>query len=150
MKKNSVVDYAALAAEAEKAVNSVNDPELKRVAFEKILETLLAGGSAQPSSPSSRSFRSRPAPRARRKDQPSERKTKRRAGPKGRVEEMIDEGFFKVPKTIAQVKAELGNHGHHIPLTGLSGPLQALCQDKKLRRQKKEQGKKRVYLYSNW
>lgn len=64
---------------------------------------------------------------------------------------MIDEGFFKKPKTIAHVKAELENRGHHIPLTSLSGPLQKLCQRKKLRRQRlKTSGKKQTFAYSNW
>ena len=35
--------YAAMAAEAEAAVASVKDPELRRVAFEKILTALLEG-----------------------------------------------------------------------------------------------------------
>ena len=43
-------DYAALVVQAEQAVKAVKDPELKRVAFEKILDDLLAeGSSAAPS-----------------------------------------------------------------------------------------------------
>ena len=45
---------AALAAEAEAAVASVKDPELKRVAFDKILSALLeqreGGGTKTPAS----------------------------------------------------------------------------------------------------
>lgn len=64
---------------------------------------------------------------------------------------MADEGFFKKPKTIAQVKAELENRGHHIPLTSLSGPLQKLCQHRVLRRQRsKGNGKKMVFTYTEW
>jgi hypothetical protein len=64
---------------------------------------------------------------------------------------MIEDAFFTKPKTISEVKAELENRGHHIPLTSLSGPLQKLCQAKKLRRQKVEgKGKKRPFAYSNW
>jgi hypothetical protein len=37
-------EYAAMAAEAEASVSAVKDPELRRVAFEKILATLLERG----------------------------------------------------------------------------------------------------------
>lgn len=60
---------------------------------------------------------------------------------------MVDDGFFDRPKTISEVKAELENRGHHIPLTSLSGPLQKLCKKKVLRRQKPD-GK--TFSYSNW
>ena len=66
---------------------------------------------------------------------------------------MADDGFFKKPKTIAEVKAELANRGHHIVLTSLSGPLQQLCQERVLRRHKaeaNEKGKKAAFNYSEW
>jgi len=68
------------------------------------------------------------------------------------AEAVKEDGFFAKPKTISEVKAELANRGHHIPLTSLSGPLQKLCQDKELRRQKAEDkgGKKKPFVYSNW
>jgi hypothetical protein len=77
---------------------------------------------------------------------------KRRAGTQGYIEELIDEEFFAKPKTIVAVKAELGNRGHHIPLTSLSGPLQSLCKRKRLRREKTEatDGGKKAFAYSNW
>ncbi len=37
-------DYSALVADAEKAVQSVKDPELKRIAFQKVLDDLLSSG----------------------------------------------------------------------------------------------------------
>jgi hypothetical protein len=72
---------------------------------------------------------------------------KRRAGTQGYIEELIAK-----PKTIVAVKAELGNRGHHIPLTSLSGPLQSLCKRKRLRREKTEatDGGKKAFAYSNW
>jgi hypothetical protein len=65
---------------------------------------------------------------------------------------MLTEGFFAKPKTMSEVKAELANRGHHIPVTSLSGPLQKLCQSKELRRQKvgDEGGKKKTFVYSEW
>lgn len=132
-------DYSALVVQAEKAVEAVKDPELKRVAFQKILDDLLSVKGTRTTSATSSTL------------QPPAAKSKKRHGPKAYVEELINDEFFKKPKTISQAKAELQNRGHHIALTSLSGPLQALCQEKKLRRQKlKTTGKKETFAYSNW
>lgn len=134
-------DYAAAAASAEDAVKSIKDPELRRVAFQKILEDILASGSSglRPAAPGSRRVAASPQP------------ARKRGGPQAYVHEMAGDGFFKKPKTIAQVKAELENRGHHIPLTSLSGPLQKLCQRRVLRRQRsKGDGKKGVFTYTEW
>jgi hypothetical protein len=144
--------YAKLAEQAEKAVAAVKDAELRRVAFERILNDLLAREaddfSAQQSSPPSKA-KSRPrapAPEASRAP-----RSTTRGGPMGYVEELLSDGFFKKQKTISEVKAELGNRGHHIPLTSLSGPLQKLCQKKRLRRQKLDgTGGKKTFGYSEW
>lgn len=137
-------DYSKLVAQAERAVASVSDPELKRAAFEKVLDDLL--GRADEALLGER--------RASRPKKAAKPKTpKRRGGPQAYVEELVDDGFFKRPKTIAQVKAELENRGHHIPLTSLSGPLQKLCQRRTLRRQRTKAGGKRTkqtFNYSNW
>lgn len=130
--------YADLVAQAERAVAEVKDAELRRVAFERILNDLL-GSRAHGGKTSSAE---QPAKRA-----SAKLATKMRGGPQAHIEEMVGDGFFKKPKTIAEVKAELENRGHHIPLTSLSGPLQKLCQKKVLRRQK-QNGK--IYSYSNW
>ena len=143
-------DFADIVKQAEQAVKGVTDPELRRVAFEKILSALLAKeglgvGSTQ--------AKGKPLPAS---GPFSNRKAKRKAqGPKTYIREMIDEGFFAKPKSLPQVKAELENRGHHIAVTTLSGPLQALCQDKLLRRQKtKAPGKggkeRQAYTYSEW
>ena len=136
-------DYAELVAQAEKAVAGVKDPELKRIAFQKVLDDLLGpSGSLTTRQPTS----SRKQPAAPKKVQRGSR-----GGPQAYLDELVDEGFFKKPKTIAHVKAELENRGHHIPLTSLSGPLQTLCKRKTLRRQKlKTSGKKQTFAYSNW
>ena len=138
-------DYAQLVAQAESAVAAVKDPELKRVAFQKVLDDLL--GSRAASEPAPKVTRTRAGrPTA---GSPAKKTSATRKGPQGYVEEMANEGFFKKQKTIAQVKAELENRGHHIALTSLSGPLQKLCQRRVLRRQKtNSSGKKQTYAYS--
>jgi hypothetical protein len=110
---SEATDYAALVAQAEKAVSAVKDPELRRIAFQKVLDELLAGGGS------------------------ANEKTKRAS--------------VKKQKALGEVKDELANRGHHIPLTSLSGPLQTLCKEKVLRRQKASgpRGKK-TFAYSNY
>lgn len=142
-------DYAALVAEAEKAVATVKDPELRRVAFEKILETLLAQ-EGPTSKPSKKQTRKKTASASRGATRKATKKS--RKGPKAYIEELIEDGFFKKQRTISDVKSELANRGHHIPLTSLSGPLQSLTRTRKLRRQKTSSGKgaKATWAYSNW
>lgn len=140
-------DYSALVADAEKAVQSVKDPELKRIAFQKVLDDLLSSGGGGSSKEPTRG-----APK-RTKSSSAQRAPKASAsGPRAYIREMHGDGFFKKPKTITDVKVELENRGHHIPLTSLSGPLQALCKEKLLRRQRTgNEGKgKKTFAYSNW
>lgn len=140
--------YAEMIKEAEAAVAPVKDPELKRIAFEKVLDSLLASGNTGtvPKQETQRKAKRKTAPQKGNRN-PSER---RAGGPQGYIDELIDEEFFHAPKTLASVRAELGNRGHHIPMTHLSKPMQRLCQQKRLRRQKAVQGNKEVYTYSNW
>lgn len=133
--------YSELVTQAENAVASVKDAELRRVAFERVLNDLLGADQDSGRQSSERPTRRRATKAA------AAPKAKRRGGPQAYVEEMIEDGFFKKPKTISAVKAELENRGHHIPLTSLSGPLQKLCQKKVLRRQKAD-GK--TFSYSHW
>ena len=131
-------DYASLVVQAEAAVKAVKDPELRRVAFEKVLDDLLASGG-------------KPSKKKAAKNEQPKAASKKARGPLGYARELAEEGFFKKPKTIVQVKAELENRGHHIPLTSLSGPMQTLCQKRVLRRHKaKTTGKKETFNYSEW
>ncbi len=87
--------YTELVAQAENAVSSVKDAELKRAAFEKVLDDLLAA--ADPSASTKTQQRvARPRSEA-------QSRRKRSSGPSGYIEELIDEKFFKKPKTISQV-----------------------------------------------
>lgn len=146
--------YGDLVAQAEAAVASVKDAELRRVAFEKVLNDLLSDGRSAPAHQQGPSTDHKTRKRGRRASARGPRKAasgSSRTGPQAYVEELIGEGFFKKQKMISEVKAELENRGHHIPLTSLSGPLQKLCQKKQLRRQKLNgEGKKKAYGYSNW
>jgi hypothetical protein len=139
MARTTQPNYDQLVKKAEAAVAAVKDPELKRAAFEKILDDLLGRGPApEPLRARSQKVGRLPAKSG-------------RSGPQAYVNELIEDGFFKKPQTIAAVKAELANRGHHIAITSLSGPLQKLCQRRSLRRQRaKTHGNKQTYNYSNW
>ena len=133
-------DYSEVVARAEKAVASVKDPNLKRIAFQRVLDDLLGSSGAKDANGSvTRIVRERKKPKG---------NAVIKGGPKAYIEELIDDGFVKKPKTISEVKEALANQGHHIPVTSLSGPLQKLCQQKRLRRQKNAESG--TYTYSEW
>lgn len=138
-------DLAKKVASAEAAVAAVKDPELKRVAFEKVLERLLG------SAPAQGQRHDRPAT-ALSKSTPNQ--PKRNGGPTTYVRELVDDGFFTKPKTIGDVRSELAARGHHVPLTSLSGPMQTLCKARVLRRQLQpangNKDAKKIYSYSKW
>jgi len=135
------VDYTEILAQAEKAVAGVKDPELRRAAFEKILDRLLGHTSTSQTSGKKTAKAAAAFPT----------RTKTKGGPTRYVEELIEDAFFKQQRSLAQVKDELANRGHHVPQTSLSGPLQKLCQTKRLRRERlKADGDKITYCYSEW
>lgn len=143
--------YANLVSQAEAAVSAVKDAELRRVAFEKILDDLLLTASHASIHPAAADARSTTRTIHTQKQETPSRPPAKRTGPQAYVEELVEEGFFSKQKTISEVKVELENRGHHIPLTSLSGPMQKLCQKKSLRRQKMDgKGNTKSFGYSNW
>lgn len=139
-------NYSTLVANAEKAVGGVKDPELKRVAFQTVLEDMLKVGSVVGSAKRGLAVAGPEMSTGRKKAGGS-----KMAGPQIHVEGLVTDGFFKKAKTIGQVKTQLENSGHNIPVTSLSGPLQILCQRRVLRRQRIPDDKgKRLFAYSNW
>jgi hypothetical protein len=133
-------DPSALAdkiALAEASVIAMKDLELRKVAFEKVLEKLLYP-------PAKRMAHART----------EERKTLAvRGGPKGYLAELVTEGFFDQPRALGDAQKELRARGHHIAITSLSGPMQSLCQARRLRRQSRQvdgKGARKIYLYSRW
>lgn len=136
-------NYKDLVAQAEKAVSSVSDPSLRQIAFQKVLDDLLKS-TQEPEEVVGPGKASKS--RVKKKKRESLRGSAR-GGPTQYIQELIGDGFFKKPKTISEVKAELGNRGHHIAINALSTPLMRLCKAKVLRRQK---GEDNAYSYSPW
>ncbi len=128
----STAELSKVVEQAEAAVAAVKDPDLRRAAFEKVLDKLLGGGEPTPKPKAS-------AP----KREPSGRA---RGGPQAHVDEIIEAGFFKKPQQFKAIMEELEAKGHHLPRTTLSPTLIALCRARKLRRRKVEG----AWEYSNW
>jgi len=146
MQSNSLgLEYQTKIATAEAAVSEMTDPALKQVAFGKILERLLA--EANEGGPTQGARRSVSSTNEKTK---GNEKAERKAGPVAYIEELVDEAFFAQPKSLLEVRVELSNRGHTLPSTSLSGPLQALCQRRRLRRTKQITDGKEVFVYSNW
>lgn len=71
---------------------------------------------------------------SRQKQSPRTNQRKGKTGPVGLVSELIDGGFFKKPKELSAIKLALQEHGHHYPVTTLSGIMLRLVRNRQLRR----------------
>jgi hypothetical protein len=133
-------DIARLIEKAESSVKSIRNPELQKIAFGKVLDSILGTASHAGTTVN---------PVVRGKVQTATRK-KGRSGPSAYLEELQADGFFKRPVSLGEVRKELSNRGHHIPVTTLSGPMQNLCKRKVLRRQKSSANGREAFVYSDW
>jgi hypothetical protein len=130
---------------ATTSVAGIKDEALRVAAFQTILAHLLATGAGP-------SQRQRTAPPRGAPSKEAKPVAPSRRGPKGRVQDLLDEGFFAEQKTINDLREELARRGHHHKLSELSPILLKLCQAKRLRRVKEptEGSTKLVWKYSNW
>ncbi|MBI3611505.1 MAG: hypothetical protein HY204_12500 [Nitrospirae bacterium] len=94
-----------LRKQAEKAVADMTDGEFKLKAFEVILNHLLAPGKAEAVAPTSSEAKSKIETS---KGDRSEIETESISG---RILVLKDEGYFKSPKYIGEIRAELQAHG---------------------------------------
>jgi hypothetical protein len=145
-------DYAKIIQQAEKAVSSVTDENLRRIAFEKLLTHLLADNELKMQTNEG------PAPsiagkkKSKSRSVGGQKQAGKKAGPKSWLRELVDEGFFKKPKSSSDIREELENRSHHLRPTDLTGPLESLCHEKLLRRKKmtlEDNGKPKMH-WMNW
>jgi hypothetical protein len=130
--------------QAEKAVSEMPDGELKVKAFEVVFNHLLSGAKAGGTGKATATTDQA------RTDQPPLKAAASSRSASGRILVLRDEGFFSTPRTIGEIRDELGAHGWHYPLTSLSGTLMDLVGEKReLRRQRIKHGGKQVWKYSN-
>jgi hypothetical protein len=95
--------YAALVAQAEKAVASVKDPSLKQIAFQKVLDDLLSARETD-REPLSQEVRPR-------RVKLSKIRGSARGGPTQYIQELIGDNFFKKPKLLPKLKLSLATEG---------------------------------------
>jgi hypothetical protein len=121
--KNKLIE---LRKEAEQSVADMKDGPLKVKAFETILGHLLSetNGAVARQSPRSAT--------PLRKAQPATQNSPESVA--DRILSLKDEGFFKSPRSIAEIRQELQRNGWHYAVTSLSGPLQSLVKKRALRR----------------
>lgn len=135
-----------LIGQAEQAVASVKDPEIKKVAFQTVLQHLLGGtrgnreGSEAPR---------KPGPTETKR---TERSGKKKAGLMDRLGELVSDGFFEKPKAVPDVVKALAERACHVRGSDLTWQMAALVDKRTLRRKKEATGKggRKVWAYSNW
>ncbi len=67
----------------------------------------------------------------------------------GRLMVLREEGFFKSPKALAEIREELKAHAWHYTNATIAHSLIKLVQKKKLRRQRVTQGNAKAWKYTN-
>jgi hypothetical protein len=129
---------------AELATADVKDKDLRRAAFERVLDQLL--GSAprhvEASKPGGTGGKIRHRPTAERT----------KSGPTSHLKDLVGEGFFAKPRTSSAILEKLGEEGRQLRLSDITVQLQQLARAKMLRRRKTTIGKgtRKVWEYSNW
>lgn len=134
---------AKAAETAGKIVGAIKDHTLRPVAFGVVFERILDSLGGVPT----KAARSQPV----REIKPRARASAKKAGPQARLQELANDGYFKVQRTLSATMEELASRGY----TGydqatIGKGLQRLVVDKVLRRKKVVEGKKTVYAYVNW
>ena len=77
------------------------------------------------------------SPKRQRRSAKSKRKSaSNKQGPAERIRNLMQEGFFKEPKSIQDVRHALAEKGHIYPITSLSTPLVRLVRSREIRRLK--------------
>ena len=131
----SLDNLLAARRKAEQAVVDMPEGSLKLKAFEVILSSLLT---PQPSVPQNEMLAAR---------EPMVT-TETPSSFAGRIRLLTEEGFFALPRSLAEVQAALAERGWHYPQENLSTPLVRLVRHRQLRRLQLAEGNKRVWKYS--
>lgn len=135
-------NLAEIVAEAEKAASKVTDLELRKIAFDRILERLLQADLHSGEKIKTVNI----APKVK---IPKELKAKQ--GTKTWLEELIDEDFFKTPKPSKSILEALNERGHILKSQDITMPLSLLVIEKRLRRRKLPvEGSKPQLHWYNW
>ena len=131
-----------LISEAEVATSKITDPEIRRVAFDRVLEYLLQNNLP---TDSPKKITHNEGKVTAKKDLIA------KEGTKAWLEELIEENFFKNPKSGKNILEALDERGHILKSTDITAPLALLVSEKKLRRRKMAvEGSKPQLHWYNW
>lgn len=146
-KSTSIVDNLKKKIEiAQESVSKLSDQSLKAIAFKVVLETLLREEEISDSAPEKTVDHALTEVKT-----PIQEKKTSLKGPKGRIEALIEDGFFNQKRTIGEIKEALEARTWYHRVEELSPQLVRLVNEKKLRRIKEpEEGGKLIWRYSNW
>lgn len=141
-------DLASIIANAENAVANVKDNRLREIAFERVLDHLLISSDQ---SGALRRIGKRPI-KSTPLNQTPKAERRKKEGPLSWLRELTEEGFFVQPKSLKDILKELSNRSHRLRPTDLTLPLQTLCHERKLRRERQSasEGEKKVFHWYNW
>lgn len=126
--------------QAEEAVKDMPDGPLKTKAFEMIFNSLRADAMAP-------ARKKRPKV-AKKPKTAAKARAPRKEGPKARIKQLKDEGFFDEPRYVQEVVTHLEEaKGFHHTNKEVGARLLDLVREQVLRRKKDD---KAVYQYTNW
>ncbi len=131
---------------AQESVSKLSDESLKAIAFQVVLETLLKADEI----PDFTAEKIIDTPKDAKT--PIQEKKPSLKGSKGRIEALIEDGFFNQKRTIGEIKEALEARNWYHRAEELSPQLIRLVKEKKLRRIKEpeKEGGKLIWRYSNW
>jgi len=132
----NAADLITVRKKAEQAVDDMADGPLKLKAFEVILGSLLAGPQVE-AAVGTLSTRSTDSP-----------PRKSASSVSSRIALLAEEGFFREPRSLAEIQAKLAEHGWFYPQPNLSTPLIRLVRQRELRRLQLMNGGKKLWKYA--
>lgn len=146
MDKIDITQIKKLIQEAKDSVSVVKDPQLRQIAFGRILDFFLSSDYVLEGQRNDKK-----GGRKILKKIPS-KEHKKRKGPKVWMEELIEQDFFKKPKSLKEIIGQLETLGHHLRSSDVQPYLQIFMDNKKLRRKKQAPGGggKKCWHYVNW
>lgn len=141
--QDSIASLTQIIHDAEKAVNGIADFDLKKIAFDRLLERLFKTDLPKMGENAQKTKAPKPKIHNNGLSKP---------GPTTWIRELAGDGFFTKPKTSGAIREALNERGHILSATDLTRPLEALVQEKRLRRRKmpNEEGGKDQLHWHNW
>ena len=113
--------FAKLFEDAEKAVSGIKNEKLKEIAFEKLLNHLLKDNSTEDEEEEEKDEKPKKKRTIGKRATSTSSGTSKSSkdGPKAWLRELVEEGFFKKPKSSGAIREELETRSHHLKASDL-------------------------------